>query len=170
MPVQIRASIVGSEELRRRLARLNPKKNKRIMSEALKKCAAIGQADAAKKQIIRGGKGRPHPTRLTSRKGTGRRSIRINLGGPVFAEYGTDLKYMAAHEFGGTFDVPSVWVRSHSRRVAFGKKRKRFTVPGHLRMGHEMKIPPRPFLAPSLDIVIRHGPDILLKALERHAG
>ncbi len=169
MPVTVRATIVGGRELQARLAKLNPKQNRQIMTYALKNIAVVGMRDAKKRHILARGKRPPVARRLTSRTGTGRRSIGLNLGGPVFAEYGTDLGYMAMHEEGGTFPVKQSLVREHTRRKAFGKRRKAFTVPMHTRKAHSMRVPPRPFLEPSMAMMEKRGPDILLKALERYS-
>ena len=72
------------------------------VNRALDRMAFLVQEDAAANQIIRGGKGPPHPTRLTSRTGTLRRSIRVNRSGLERA-IGTDLVYGIVHELGGRY-------------------------------------------------------------------
>ncbi len=107
MATQIRVSVVGLPELQRRLEKMNPGTNKRILRKSLIESALLIQRDAAKNQILAGGGGKrggmtkPHPKFLTSRTGTLRRSIKVDRGPLPFAiEVGTDLGYGAKHEFG----------------------------------------------------------------------
>jgi phage gpG-like protein len=103
----LRVSVVGSKELQRKLERMDPGRNKRIMRNSLLESALLVQRDAAKNQILAGGGGKKggmtkaHPRYLTSRTGTLRRSIKVDRGPLPFAiEVGTDLVYGALHEFG----------------------------------------------------------------------
>ena len=161
--VALKVTLSGMPELRAALARMNPAQNKRILVNSFKEGAKQIQRIAAKEKIKAGGKGPPELHRLTSRTGTGRRSIRINRGPlPHAIEVGTDLGYMALHELGGTADHKSVVVKEHTRKMAFGKKRKPFTVPLHFRSGYSAEYPARPFLAPALDDVVKVFPTIVL--------
>lgn len=168
--MQMRVTVSGIPELQKALARMDPGQNKRILVNGLVAAAHEIQANAAKKQIKRGGKGPPLPHRLTSRAGTLRRSIRVNRGPLPFAiEIGTDLGYGALHEFGGNVDVPSVIVGSHQRKILFGKKVKPFTVPTHFRMGHTAKYPKRPFLRPARDAVAPRFEKIVIAEWKKEA-
>ena len=107
MATQLRVSVVGSKELQRKLEKLNPGVNKRILRDSLVEAATATQRDAAKNQILAGGGGKKsglvkaHPSYLTSRTGTLRRSIKVDRKPLPFAiEAGTDLAYGARHEFG----------------------------------------------------------------------
>jgi hypothetical protein len=101
----ITVSVVGTKELKRKLEKMNPGVNKKIVRNSLIESALAIQRDAAKNQILAGGGGKgdgmtkPHPRYLTSRTGTLRRSIKVDRGPLPFAiEVGTDLGYGAYHE------------------------------------------------------------------------
>ena len=103
--MQLKVSVVGVKELTRKLEKMNPGINKKILRDSLIETALLMQRDAAKNQILAGGGGkkggmtRPHPRHLTSRTGTLRRSIKVDRGPLPFAiEVGTDLVYGAYHE------------------------------------------------------------------------
>lgn len=104
----ISGSIIGTEELRARLARLDPERNTRILRNSLMEAAGRVRRNASAYQIIPmgGGKKNPapvHPTRLTSRRGGAGLvgSIRVDTGPlPKAVEIGTELLYGALHEFG----------------------------------------------------------------------
>jgi len=141
MATTLRVSVVGSKALRRKLEKLNPGTNKRILRKSLIESALEIQRDAAKNQILAGGGGKksgmtkPHPRYLTSRTGTLRRSIKVDRGPLPFAiEVGTDLVYGAVHEFGR----------------------------GRMRQ--------RPFMQPALDRVAPKFGDIVVKHWKKEAG
>ena len=105
MAVQIKVSVGFTNELKRKLEKMNPGTNKKILRDSLIESALLVQRDAAKNQILAGGGGkasgmtRPHPQFLTSRTGTLRRSIKVDRGPLPFAiEVGTDLVYGPYHE------------------------------------------------------------------------
>ena len=107
MATKIRVSVVGTKALKRKLEKMNPGVNKKILRGSLIESALTVQRDAVKNQILSGGGGKksgrtkPHPKFLTSRTGTLRRSIKVDRGPLPFAiEVGTDLGYGAKHEFG----------------------------------------------------------------------
>ena len=110
MAVKLRASIVGTKELRRRLKAMNPGENRRILTVGLTKAALMIQVEAATKQIVHGRtKSPPLPDRLTNRSG-GRGlvgSIAVNRRPlPNAIEVGTSLVYGAVHEEGrGSYPV-----------------------------------------------------------------
>jgi phage gpG-like protein len=138
----IRVSVVGTKELKRKLAKLNPGQNKRIMVKSLTDCAVEIQADATLNQI-RGGRGFKFKaydkrdvlaTKLTSRTGDLIGSIGLNkrpLPGAI--EVGTHLVYGAMHEQG------------------LGRMKK------------------RPFLEPALDKVGSKFNDIIVKNWKKEA-
>lgn len=108
MPVTLHADITGAQEYLKALSRLSPKQNTKIMVDSLTECALRVQENAAKKQILGGGQKaigvqiKPHPTKLTSRTGTLRRSISTNRQPlPLAIEVGTDLIYGRIHEIDG---------------------------------------------------------------------
>lgn len=149
-------------------SRLNIKKNSRFVGRFLRRMVLEVQRNAAQEQMIRGGGGPPHPSRLTSRTGTGRRSISVNLAPlPLAAEVGSDLAYMALHETGGLVSVPSTQVQSHIRKVVFGRTVAPFTVPAFTRGAFTYRARKRPWLAPAVDAVLRRAPDIAVSLWER---
>lgn len=164
--------IEGFRELERRLQKMNPKKTPVILKRGLTRVALQIQKNAQKEQIKSGGGGKrnasaPLPNRLTSRTGTGRRSIRVNRGPlPRAIEIGTDLRYMAAHERGGTFTRRSTRVAEHQRVFAFGRRVSSFTVPSHTRKAHSVKMPKRPFLIPAYRQVQPFIPIIFIREWE----
>lgn len=112
MPLSMTVNMRGSEEVQRMLDRVSPSKNPAPARRALVACALRVQEIATKEMIIRGGrigKGRKKTdapadaTRLTSRTGRLRGSIRVNRGGlPHYIDIGSDVAYAAIHEFGGS--------------------------------------------------------------------
>ena len=141
MAAQLKVSVVGRKELLRKLEKMDPGRNKRILRNSLLESALLVQRDAAKNQILAGGGGKRsgmtpvHPKHLTSRTGTLRRSIKVDRGPLPFAiEVGTDLTYGATHEAGGKH------------------------------------VKPRPFLKPALDRVAPRFGDIVVKHWKREAG
>ena len=111
----ISVNVSGIDELQAELRRMG---KIGIPEGFFLKAAFRIQSNAAKKQILSGGGGKknakaPHPYQLTSRTGTGRRSIRVNRGPlPNAIEIGTDLVYMSLHEHGGVADFPSRMVKA----------------------------------------------------------
>lgn len=142
MAAGVRVVVTGEKTLNRVLRNINPRENPEFVRRALTKGGLFIQRNAAEKQIKRGGRGRPLPDRLTSRTGTGRRSIRTDRGGlpRFFIDIGSDLKYMQLHETGGT-----VSVRAHSRRGRKGGT--------HRVRAHSATFPARPYLAPAIAAV-----------------
>ena len=104
MAATISVSVVGTKELKRKLEKMNPGVNKKIVRDSLIESALTLQANAATKQIRHGArKSPPIPGQLTNRLGghglVG--SIRVNRGPLPFAiEVGTDKAYGPRHEFG----------------------------------------------------------------------
>lgn len=101
----IRAKLVGSKELKRRLKKMNPKLNKRITTPALLEAMQLTLRIAAREKILPGGgrKVPPRPDILTSRTGTLRGSLTTNFAVAVnaalqFVEGGSHLIYAAVHE------------------------------------------------------------------------
>ena len=99
----IRAQLVGSKELRRRLKKMNPAENHRITTPALLEAMQTTLRIAAREKILPGGGGPPRADILTSRTGTLRRSLGTNFAVQVnerlqFVEGGTHLIYGAVHE------------------------------------------------------------------------
>ena len=104
MATQLRVSVVGSKELLRKLEKMDPGRNKRILRNSLLESAFLLQGDAAKNQIIHGArKSPPVPGRLTNRHGgqglVG--SIAVDRGPLPFAiEVGSGKRYAPLHEHG----------------------------------------------------------------------
>lgn len=99
----IKAELVGTPELRRRLEKMNPAQNRRITTPALIESMQTTLRDAALNQIIRGGDEPPRADKLTSRTGTLRRSLVADFAIDVnerlrFVDGGTHLRYGAVHE------------------------------------------------------------------------
>ena len=149
MPVILQSSITGYREIVSNLKGVNPARNTRIVTRAFNRFGLLVQRIAASEKIRRGGQGPPLKTKLTSRTGTLRRSIRVDKGGiPRFVEIGSDLLYAPVHELGLTVDV-----RAHSRRSK--KTKKTFAV-----KAHRASFPRRPFLAPAFADAKRSLEDI----------
>jgi HK97 gp10 family phage protein len=123
MAVSLSIRVDGIPELKKQLDRLSPKKNPRWVRRALIDCAELTQKISAEEKIIRGGRFRGpkgprggkgkmtdaavHATKLTSRSGRLRDSIRVNHSPlPWAIEVGTDVVYAAVHEFGGKHHPP----------------------------------------------------------------
>lgn len=98
MAVAVRIRL-DDREATRTLRALGGRQARVAVEGALDDVAAKIQRNAQTEQIIRGGRQAPHPTRLTSRTGTLRRSIRVNRPAPGVRSIGSDLVY-AVHEFG----------------------------------------------------------------------
>jgi phage gpG-like protein len=176
MAVAMRVNILGADELSKRLAQMDPKTNQAIMTDSLRTIAGLILRNAKDIQITGGGRGKskalkPLPNRLTSRTGTLRRSIGINLAPlPRAVEVGTDLTYGAVHEKGGRISVPTSTVSAHTRRVVFGRRVAPFKVPSHTRRAHSAKYPPRPFLKPAAAATRPRWPAVVNEKWRKHGG
>lgn len=154
MATAIHVHIDGVTRLLAALDRMSPARNRKIATDFLVSAATLLQRKAQQETIIRGGKGPPHPTRLTSRTGTGRRSITVDRSlVPAAIEVGSDLGYMALHEEGGHIAVPGKIVREHTRTRAFGRRYKPFVVPSYYRSAHGAAYPARPWLKPAIALI-----------------
>ena len=113
MPLALSMSVEGLDKLHEKLARISPRKNGGAwVRRALTTCALRVQAIAACEMIIRGGRigkgsrktdAPADATRLTSRTGRLRGSIRVNRSPlPRAIEIGSDVAYAAIHELGGS--------------------------------------------------------------------
>lgn len=92
--------IEGGAELRRRLNKMDPATNFRIMRKGIAEIAVKISSNARTKQLLKG-RGDVQPSRLTNRSFDLRDSIGPDLRAlPKFAEVGTDIDYAARHEFG----------------------------------------------------------------------
>ncbi len=175
MAVALQITLEGDAKLRKWLRRLDLVDNPQIMRRGYGVAALMIQKNAARKQIRRGGGGKRnaaavHPSRLTSRTGTLRGSIRVDRRGlPHSISVGSDLNYAAVHEFGGRVSVKASRVPAHQRTVAFGVRRAPFNVPSHTRKAHAATFPRRSFIKPAGDFVLPKLPGIFLKEWEREA-
>lgn len=145
MAIAFRVSADGFDDVQRVLKTLDVKARPRPIARGLTKIGLLVQKIATQDVMIRGGQGPPHPTRLTSRTGTLRRSYSVNRRRlPQFVEVGTPLIYGRTHELGfqGT-----VTVRRHERSVAFGRRTSPFSVGPYQR---RMNLRARPVLQPAL--------------------
>jgi len=166
MALGVRTKLTGGEALARALERAHPS-SQRIAGDVLRKLALHTAKIAAEDKIKRGGKSPALPNKLTSRTGTGRRSIGVNLAPlPNAAEVGSDLEYMAVHEAGGRINIPRKFVKAHFRTVAFGRKVGRFRVGGFYVNPHKANYPRRPWLEPAVDDVLREAPRIAARIWE----
>lgn len=90
-----------------------------------------------------------HRDKILTLRGHLRSGIRYQVQGPLSVQVGTNTKYAAIHQFGGTIDRPARPATGRYRSVAgrtiFAKKRN-VTVPAH-----KIQIPPRPFLGVSAE-------------------
>ena len=101
-------------QMRETIRNMNPAVKIVILQRALVKSGFV-VAEQSQKSMLSGrvGGAPPHPTRLTSRTGTGRRSIRSDRRASrrsrfgMFIDIGTDLGYMGLHEFGGPWRTPT---------------------------------------------------------------
>lgn len=103
MTVAVEVKITGDENLRRLLRRMSPQSNPAWVRRGMLKVGFQMQTLAASKYILRGGGPRApvHPTMLTSRTGTLRRSIAVNRRRlPFTVSVGTHLRYGRTHELG----------------------------------------------------------------------
>lgn len=99
----IQAKLIGGKELQRRLKKMNPELNRKIVTPALLEAAQLVTRTAAREKILPGGKGPPRSNILTSRTGTLRRSLTSNFAVDLnrqllFVDMGTHLIYGAVHE------------------------------------------------------------------------
>jgi phage gpG-like protein len=161
MPVALSISVEGVEAVHQRLERLNIRSHPGLVIRALDKCAELTQEIAATKKIIRGGKGPPHPHKLTSRTGTLRRSIAVSRRHlPWAIDIGTDLVYGAVHEEGGTVNVGS-----YSR--AIGSSTRSGGASMALVRSHTRTYPKRAYLVPALEEAANHFDDIFAREIEK---
>jgi len=169
MAVGVKTELKGAVEYSRQLTSLIPSKNPKIRAVGLRALALEVQTVSAREKIKRGGKGAPLKSKLTSRTGTGRRSIRTDFSRlPGQSAVGTDLRYMAAHEKGGAFSVKASTVSAHTRTKAFGKTVKPFKVPKYKRKAYTLNLPKRPFIEPAVDQVVpSRAQQIFLRAWEK---
>lgn len=89
---------------------IDPSRNPRAFNRGMTKAGLRIARNAARKQIIRGGRfggtdAPPHPTRLTSRSGRLRASLEgfgaiDDSGLPKFLDVGTTVEYGPVHELG----------------------------------------------------------------------
>lgn len=136
-------------------------------SSALDEMALKVQENATRSQIIRGGSERPHPSRLTSRTGTGRRSVRVNRAAGLVRDIGTDLVYMGLHELGGVASIGPTTIPRHTRRVVFGRTVRPFSVGPYQRAGYTARFPRRAYLEPALEAMTPRFRGILIDHLRR---
>ncbi len=154
MSVGVRVEIDGAQRLAAEFARLNPTANPAPVGRAMRRIGLETQRIATGK-IRRGGGLKPAPSVLTSRTGTGRRSISTDFSSlPFTVRVGSDLAYMAVHEFGGSVNVPDHSVRSHTRTVVFGRTVAPFTVPQFNVSSHTARYPRRAWLQPAVDEMV----------------
>jgi HK97 gp10 family phage protein len=112
MPLAVSVKLKGDKQLIAALDRLQPRKNPEPIRRALLRGAFRIQQQATTVHIIAGGDGPPDPVRITSRTGTGRRSIAVDQAGlrSLVVEVGSGLVYMAVHEGGGRFHPARPWL------------------------------------------------------------
>ena len=94
--------------------------------------------------------------KILTLRGYLRRSIRYQVTGATSVEVGTNNKYAAIHQFGGTIDQNAqsrrVRFRSVAGQVLFaGKRHKRVTERWVSRGAYQVKITARPFIGVSSD-------------------
>lgn len=131
-------SLSGDKRLTRQLRNIDPSRKTKILRDWLLESAFVVQ-EKAQNEMIRGGKNPPVAGKLTSRTGTGRRSISVFRSGlPKFIEIGTDLRYMNLHETGGEIQRGPYQRRSSSGTTHRVKR-------------HSATYPKRPFLVPGYE-------------------
>lgn len=132
--------IVNFRELQNEIRKLSLEEQRGALRDALVRSGLVVVRNS-QNAIKRGGKAKPLKTKLTSRTGTGRRSIRSDRPrvkrGSSLIDIGTDLKYMEFHETGGTRTK-----KAHSRTSKLGN--------AHKVRSHIIMMPKRPFLKPGL--------------------
>lgn len=159
--------VAGIDRLLAALARISPAENRQMMGGFLVGAATLIRNRAVQDTIIRGGKGPPDPVRITSRTGTGRRSISVDTeASPASVSVGSHLVYMALHEAGGSVSVPRSTVASHTRTIAFGRRRKPFTVPTYSRAAHTATYPARPWLVPAIELATKDIEALLERTID----
>lgn len=128
-------------ELQKRIDKINPKINSRIVSKSLVECAMMIARNAVSDQIIRSADaGVVNKKRLTNRTTTligsmGTATKALNKSGlPRYIDVGSNVEYAAIHEYGGE------------------------------------NMPKRPYLAPALDDVSGKFEDVFLKHWRIEAG
>lgn len=170
MAVGIQVKVSGDEVYRKALVGLSPRLNKKIQSLGLRKVAFAVSVFAKKKAIRALSKtAAVHPRKLTSRTNVGVDDIAPDFSRlPGESLVGSHLKYMAAHNAGGTIKAKKHTVAEHQRRSAFGKKTKPFTVPKHSRGPYSYFLKKRPWLQDSIDAIVpRKSEEIVAKEWER---
>ena len=159
--VSINVGVKGDKEYKKAVFRTQPRNNRSITGAGVRAVALKTQSISTRTKIHPGGSSKPLSHAITSRTGTGRRSVRVNFSlNAGWAEVGSDLRYMAVHESGGTFTIKSHTVAKHTRTVAFGKKFAPFTVPAYKVKSHKAKFPKRAWLEPAVDEVLPRAPGI----------
>ena len=100
--LNLTVKVEGLRKLDRALRRTNPKTAPHIIRRSVSQACYAVQRRATQVEIIRGGKQPPHPSRVTSRTGTLRRSIAVDLSDlrSGIGHVGTALGYGAIHELG----------------------------------------------------------------------
>lgn len=152
--------LVNEKDLIRQIRKLSLEEQRTAQSTILKQIGLL-VARNSQNAMRRGGKGPPLPRKLTSRTGTGRRSIRSDRPrirkGLSSVDVGTDLKYMSAHETGGSFTR-----RAHARRSSTGKT--------HRVRSHRIRFPERAFLKPGLAKSLKEIEEITVRVWGRAIG
>jgi phage gpG-like protein len=99
MPASLSIRVAGIESFEATLRRVAPPT--KPLARFLRKAGLLVQRIATTEMILRGGKGPPHPTMLTSRTGALRRSIGVDETEiPFRVTVGSNLVYAAVHELG----------------------------------------------------------------------
>lgn len=116
----LRVVIEGEDKVQRLIDRSNIRTHPQAVGELLDRLGVMTQSEAQQNGLIRGGvPGVVHPTKLTSRTGTGRRSIRVDRKElPRAVEVGSDLIYMRVHELTARHLRP--WLRPSADKVLQG--------------------------------------------------
>ena len=119
---------------------------------------ALKPADAKRKKYT--------ADKVLTLRGYLRGGIHYQLDGPDAVLVGSNSKYAAIHQFGGTIEQPArqatVRYRSVAGRILFaGKKHKRATEKNVTIGAHQVKIPARPFLG------ISDADDVRINAILR---
>lgn len=158
-------------ELRRRF---DARGSARSIQNFLKRAATLIRRTIERDVVIRGRKTRGKPEAalrhvLTQR--SGKRRIpwlaidRKQL--PSQISVGSGWRGAVVHERGGAITYPAKTVKSHTRRVAFGKRIAPFRVPAYQRSSFTARYPARPWLAPAVDIAQRQFQELMLKVIAK---
>ena len=136
------------------LDRMSPAKQPKFVSDFLETVVFSIQDRVARETIARSSKGPVLADKITRRTGRGPDSVSVDREAlPFSITIGSDVGYMALHEEGGDVSVRGSIISEHVRRVAFGKRRKPFTVPSYYRSAHGATYPARPWLRPAIALV-----------------